>query len=252
MKRIIICVIFFISLSAVFAKRQVKIDRLKDITKKVYVSVEAQSMFNFLEGLKLPFKNNGITFCVTPSIKVDYYLGSYFFVGGGVSFNTAGGDYEFLSSRINDMSSLGFSSSGIASRTISVSYIELPFYVKIQSNYMNNWAVQGLLGFSWGVRVLSSYKDVYSDFTYTNNQIRYLNGKYEEQGSLGKKASLWTVSGIAEIRALYRAMEKLQLFVGIGFQGGLANILSKKNTANEQEFHSGKPGQAVVSAGIVF
>jgi hypothetical protein len=239
-------------LFAVSAKKPVKIDLLKDIKKKVYVSVEAQCMFNFLEGLKLPYKNDGITFCVTPSIKVDYYLGSYFFVGGGLAFNTAGGDYEFLSSRINDMSQLGFSSSGTACRTMSVSYIELPVYVKVQSNYMNNWAVQGLLGFSWGVKVISSYKDIYDDFVYKNGTHEYLNGKYEQTGALGKKASLWTVAGIAEVRALYRATDKLQLFIGVGYQGGLANIMSKKNTPNTEEFHNGKPGQIIVSGGIVF
>ena len=82
MKRIILCVVFLATLLGVSAKRSVDIDLLKNVTKKVYVSVEAQSMFNFLEGLKLPHKNNGITFCVTPSIRVDCYLGSYFFVGG--------------------------------------------------------------------------------------------------------------------------------------------------------------------------
>jgi hypothetical protein len=233
-----------------FAKKPVDISRLKDITKKVYVSVEVQSMFNFLENPK-PHKNDGITFCVTPSIRVDYYLGSYFFVGGGLSFNTAGGRYDFISSRMNGISDFSFSE--VARRTMSVSYIEMPVYVKVQSNYMNNWAVQGLLGFSWGIKVLSSYKDVYSGFTHTNvgNQDLKLKCKYEEGGALGKRASLWTVSGIIEVRALYRATDKLQLFVGAGYQAGFANILSKKNTVDE-EFHSGKPGQVVVSAGIVF
>jgi hypothetical protein len=250
MKRIILCVVFLAALLGVSAKRSVDIDLLKNVTKKVYVSVEVQSMFNFLEGLKLPHKNNGITFCVTPSIRVDYYLGSYFFVGGGLSFNTAGGRYDFASSRIDSIPS-GFTSSGVASRTMSISYIEMPIYVKVQSNYMNNWAVQGLLGFSWGVKVISSYRDVYPEFTYTNSGHKYLDGKYEERGALGKKASLWTVSGIIEIRALYRSTDKLQLFVGAGYQAGLVNMLSKKH-ANNEEFHNGKPGQVVVSAGIVF
>ena len=58
------------------------------------------------------------------------------------------------------------------------------------------------------------------------------------------------MSGIIEIRALYRSTDKLQLFVCAGYQG-LVNMLSKKH-ANNEEFHNGKPGQVVVSAGIVF
>ncbi|MDR1973605.1 MAG: PorT family protein [Bacteroidales bacterium] len=250
MKRALILLLVLLAASIfLHAKRTIKITPLKDNVKKVYVSVEAQSMFNFLENLKYPNKNSGITFCVTPSIRVDYYLGSYFFVGGGLAFNTTGGDHYFISSRFDNLE--GFKASQEVRRIMSVSYVEMPLYAKVQSNYMDNWAVQGLLGFSWGVKVMASRKDTYSEFTYSKDNVEYLNGAYEETDKLRKKASLFNVAGIVEVRALYRATNKLQLFVGTGYQGGLVNILSKKYTGDE-EFHKGKPGQVIVSAGIVF
>ncbi len=255
---LLLSVILF-SCSFLHAKKgtPAQITRLDELTKKVYVSIEALSTFNFWQNLKLPYANDGVIFRVTPSIKVDYYLGSYFFVGAGLSYNSTGGKYEFSSSRIDSIQ--GFSSDGVVNRRVSVSYIEMPIYVKVQSNYMNNWAVQGLIGFSWGVKITSSYRDIYDNIKYTDNSGKILlggegdpKGTYTESGKFSKKASLWNVGALAEIRALYRATEKLQLFVGAGYQGGLTNTLSKKNMTTEDGFHKGKPGQVVISAGIVF
>ncbi|MDR1739365.1 MAG: outer membrane beta-barrel protein [Bacteroidales bacterium] len=251
---ILLLSVLLFSCSFLHAKKgaPAQITRLDQLTKKVYVSIEALSTFNFWQNLQKPYGNDGIIFCVTPSIRVDYYLGSYFFFGGGFSYNTTGGKYYFPSSRINDLPHL--SSEIDASRRVSVSYIEMPLYIKVQSNYINNWAVQGLIGFSWGVKIRSLYSDVYYNVKYTNDAGAVLfNGHtYTEEGNFGKKASLWNVGALAEIRALYRATEKLQLFVGAGYQAGLTNTLSKKNMTTEDGFHKGKPGQVIVSAGLVF
>jgi hypothetical protein len=174
--------------------------------------------FNWFKAQTETVENDGLKFGFNYGIIGDFNISDNYSFSTGVSIVNTGGTIKYA-----DVKNVGVNSAtegGVSTADMKLKYVEIPLTLKLKTNEIGYLTYFGQFGFGLGVNY-DAEADIDFDYPGSNGSVTF------EDEDFNNEINLIRASLIVGLGAEYNLSGNTSLVLGITFNNGFTNVLSK-------------------------